>query len=113
MIPEMLAPQPPAPTPRRASPSPSTTTSTPATTTSRSRLGSPRLAPRLGVSSSYEALRDGMGLEAPVDPLFADSASDEDMQPLAPSEDGEWTEDGEEDEDEKGDPLQRPENDAW
>ena len=53
-----------------------------------------------------------MGLKAPVDPL-TDGSSDEleGTQPLIPSEDGEWTEDG--DEEKKGDPLQRPENDAW
>ena len=47
-----------------------------------------------------------MGLEAPVDPL-TDGSSDEleGTQPLIPSEDGEWTEEGEEEK--KGDPLQR------
>ena len=56
-----------------------------------------------------------MGLEAHAELLTAGSASDEEMQPLdSSSEDGEWTEDGEDSEEgEKGDPLQRPENDAW
>ena len=108
----------PATTSRRASPSPSTsttTTSTPATTASRSRLDTARPAPRLGVRSSYEALHAVMGLEAHADLLTAGSASDEEMQPLvSSSENGEWTEDGEDSEEgEKGDPLQRPENDAW
>ena len=107
----------PATTSRRASPSPSTstTTSTPATTASRSRLDTARPAPRLGVRSSYEALHAVMGLEAHAELLTAGSASDEEMQPLdSSSEDGEWTEDGEDSEEgEKGDPLQRPENDAW
>ena len=115
----------PATTSRRASPSPSTstTTSTPATTASRSRLDTARPAPRLGVRSSYEALPAVMGLEEEMqlsqpddaDLLTAGSASDEEMQPLdSNSEDGEWTEDGEDSEEgEKGDPLQRPENDAW